>query len=175
MNKQQFIRVLRDCGLISLAELTHFQLIRARNLLDNYAFHRTFHNFAVPPDRFLYATCPPLDFPYQFFNGIYSVSVFTHLSESMHYAWIPELARVLKPSGILMLTLHGDLYSEKLLPDELVTYQKGALVVRDQVIEGSRFFAVFHPTSFVHKWLGGFDILAHIQNPLPLISFKING
>lgn len=257
MNKQQFIRVLRNCGLISLAELTHFQLIRARNLLDNYAFHRTFHNFAVPPDRFLYDTSgdvnyrlhrsyglqiaqyylnllrehslrgsdepfrvlewgcgpgriirhfpelvsddafeiyacdydsdyiswcsanipgvdfcqnglsPPLDFPDQFFNGIYSVSVFTHLSESMHYAWISELARVLKPGGILMLTLHGDLYSEKLLPDELVTYQKGALVVRGQVIEGSHFFAAFHPTSFVHKWLSGFDILAHIQNPLP--------
>lgn len=65
-----------------------------------------------------------------------------------------------------MLTLHGDLYSEKLLPDELVAYRKGELVVRGQVVEGSHFFAAFHPPGFVHKLLSEFDILAHIQDPL---------
>lgn len=110
---------------------------------------------------------PPLGIPDQFLDALYSVSVFTHLSEAQHHAWISELGRVLKPGGILLITLHGDQYCGKLLADELARYQRGELVVRSQVVEGSRLFAAFHPTDFVRSLLNDFEILAHIENPLP--------
>ena len=37
----------------------------------------------------------PVDF-------IYSYSVFTHLSEANHIKWLQELARLLKPNGIML-------------------------------------------------------------------------
>ncbi len=40
---------------------------------------------------------------------IHAISIFMHLSETMHYAWINELYRILKKDGILIFTTHGEL------------------------------------------------------------------
>lgn len=40
---------------------------------------------------------------------VYSYSVFTHLPEPMINAWVAELARVLKPGGLLLTTILGGL------------------------------------------------------------------
>ena len=37
---------------------------------------------------------PPLDLPASSFDPIYAVSVFSHLSEDNHHAWLNELRRV---------------------------------------------------------------------------------
>lgn len=50
---------------------------------------------------------PPLSFPENMFDLIWSGSVFTHLDEGRQDAWLAELRRVLKPSGILLATVHG--------------------------------------------------------------------
>ena len=50
---------------------------------------------------------PPLPFPDDSFDLIYGVSVFTHLSEEHQGAWLPELRRVLKPGGVLLLSFHS--------------------------------------------------------------------
>jgi len=50
---------------------------------------------------------PPLPFPENSFDLIYAVSVFTHLSEEHQRAWLPELRRVLRPGGRLLLSLHS--------------------------------------------------------------------
>ena len=110
---------------------------------------------------------PPLDFPEEFFDAVYCVSVFTHLSAALHRAWLAELRRVLKPGGVLAITLHGDQYRDKLLPDERAQYEEGELVVRSQVVEGSRLYAAFHPPSFVRDWLSEFEAVEHIEKPLP--------
>ncbi|MCB9833495.1 MAG: class I SAM-dependent methyltransferase [Planctomycetes bacterium] len=50
---------------------------------------------------------PPLPYPDGGFDYVYSLSVFTHLGEKATEAWITELARVLRPGGLALLTIHG--------------------------------------------------------------------
>ena len=50
---------------------------------------------------------PPLDLPERSFDCIYSVSIFTHLREGVALAWLSELARLLRPGGVLVATTHG--------------------------------------------------------------------
>lgn len=58
---------------------------------------------------------PPLPFQDQFFDFIFSISVFTHIPEDMQFAWLAELSRVLKIGGsALFSTLSLDLLRNKL-------------------------------------------------------------
>ncbi|MCC7067113.1 MAG: class I SAM-dependent methyltransferase [Burkholderiales bacterium] len=50
---------------------------------------------------------PPLPWPDATFDVIYGVSVFTHLRREWEQRWLAELRRVLKPGGVLMVTVHG--------------------------------------------------------------------
>lgn len=51
---------------------------------------------------------PPLPHAGSAFDLVYGVSVFTHLSEEYQQAWIPELRRILKPGGLLLLSFHSE-------------------------------------------------------------------
>ncbi|MFH0908091.1 MAG: class I SAM-dependent methyltransferase [bacterium] len=111
---------------------------------------------------------PPLPFGPAFFDVVYCLSVFTHLSEEMHYAWRDELLRVLKPGGLLILTAHGDFYRERhLFPHERAGYDAGKLVVRGRVEEGKKWFAAFHSPAFMReRFLKGTEIVEHITRPI---------
>ena len=50
---------------------------------------------------------PPLDFEDSHFDFIFSYSAFTHFSETNHAAWLKELARTLKPGGVMLHTIHS--------------------------------------------------------------------
>ncbi len=107
--------------------------------------------------------------PYQndFFDAIYGISIFTHLSEQMHYDWYAELYRVLKPNGVMLLTTQGDNFKVKLIDSELSKYNNDELVIRDKVKEGHRMFSAFHPTVFMQKLFGNAEILEHYVEPIP--------
>jgi SAM-dependent methyltransferase len=51
---------------------------------------------------------PPLSYPPEFFDVIYCFSVFTHLDEAMQDLWLAELGRILKPGGLLLMTVHAE-------------------------------------------------------------------
>jgi SAM-dependent methyltransferase len=51
---------------------------------------------------------PPTPFKSDFFDLIYGISVFTHLSESVQLRWLAELRRVAKPDGLLVLSTRSD-------------------------------------------------------------------
>ncbi len=98
---------------------------------------------------------------------IYGISIFTHLSEQMHYKWLDELYRILKPGGILFLTTHGDNFKVKLTPKELQHYNHGSLVVRGGTFEGHRTFSAYQPNAFMHALFQKMQILEH-QCPPPI-------
>jgi SAM-dependent methyltransferase len=107
---------------------------------------------------------PPTTFDDNFFDVVYGISIFTHLSESNHDAWYNELIRILAPGGILYLTTHGDVFCDKLTTKEKATYNEGKLVVRGKAIEGHRVYAAFHPPSYIRTLFGQqATILKHIE------------
>ncbi|WP_225766249.1 bifunctional 2-polyprenyl-6-hydroxyphenol methylase/3-demethylubiquinol 3-O-methyltransferase UbiG [Inquilinus sp. Marseille-Q2685] len=108
---------------------------------------------------------PPLPLPDGEIDAIYNLSVFTHLSDALHHAYIRDLQRCLAPGGILISTFQGDWYKSKLSPAELQLYEQGKIVVRDQVMEGKRGYAAFHPPAFVRRLLENWEILEHIESP----------
>jgi SAM-dependent methyltransferase len=50
---------------------------------------------------------PPLPFESDYFDVVYCFSVFTHLDELMQDIWLAEIRRIVKPGGIVILTVHG--------------------------------------------------------------------
>ncbi len=103
-----------------------------------------------------------LPYPDEFFDVIYGISIYTHLSEKMHHEWHRELSRILKPNGIMLMTTQGDPFRVKLTEPESVRYQQGKLIVRGQVKEGHRTYSAFHPTSFMEQLFSNMKIEEHI-------------
>ncbi len=110
----------------------------------------------------LQATLPYAD---DYFDIIYGISIFTHLSEEMHFSWYNELVRILKPDGIMFLTTQGDNFKVKLTDNELKEYNDDLLVVRGKVKEGHRTYSAFHPKEFMLELFRDIKILEHIERP----------
>lgn len=103
---------------------------------------------------------PPLSCNSDFFDVVYSLSVFTHLSEENHKSWIGELHRVLKKRGILLFTTQGNIFTEKLTAEEKTIFEQGKVVIRDKAKEGHRSYSAFHPEPFIKELVTNrFDIL----------------
>ena len=98
-----------------------------------------------------------------FFDAIYGISIFTHLSENMHAEWYNELLRILKPGGLLLLTTQGDVFMEKLTPAEKAHYLQGQLIVRGKVKEGHRTYSAFHPTAYMLQLFSNAEIVKHFS------------
>ena len=98
-----------------------------------------------------------------FIDVIYGISIFTHLSEKLHYDWVHELFRILKPNGIMFLTTQGDNFKDKLTDAELKRYDDHQLVVRVQVKEGHRTYSAFQPPGFMRQLFDKVEILEHIE------------
>lgn len=52
-------------------------------------------------------THPPLDYEHDFFDMVIVISVFTHLPEDLQFMWLEELRRIIRPGGVLLITVHG--------------------------------------------------------------------
>ena len=101
-----------------------------------------------------------LDYPNQSFDLVYAFSVFTHLDIKAQKAWRDELRRILRPRGILLLTVHGNAYKGRLTAKELEDFNSGRPVVRLGQFPGGNLCVSFHPESFVRETLAeGFEIV----------------
>jgi SAM-dependent methyltransferase len=102
----------------------------------------------------------PLAYDGDAFDVVYALSVFTHLPERWQSFWMGELRRVLKPGGVLFLSLHGDALRGHLTHAERADYRAGRLVVRGGDLIGTNYCAAFHPPAFVREgFADGFEVL----------------
>ena len=101
-----------------------------------------------------------------YFDAIYGISIFTHLSEEMHYKWFEELMRILKPNGVLKITLSGNAFINKLSKKEKEQFLKGELVEHKSYRDGHRSYASHQPKTFVIKKVGKHQVLEHIPRKI---------
>jgi SAM-dependent methyltransferase len=88
---------------------------------------------------------PPTSYPASRFDLVYALSVFTHLPESAQMAWMSEFHRILRPGGLLLLSLHGAHYISRLNEP------------------GTNLCNVFHPEAYVRNRLSGdFEVVDFI-------------
>jgi SAM-dependent methyltransferase len=66
------------------------------------AEHLPFGTFSTVPLR------PPTPLAADGFDLVVGISIFTHLGEADHLVWLDELARIVRPGGIVAVTVHGD-------------------------------------------------------------------
>ena len=108
---------------------------------------------------------PPLEYPSDSFDLIYAISVFTHLNEENQFRWLKELNRLIKPGGILILTLHGRYYWEKNLANKDIDRMEdeGFVFFVDNTFKEifpEWYQTAYHNEKYVHKnYAKFFDIL----------------
>lgn len=71
--------------------------------------HLDYATFTLLPSR------PPSPYAPGMFRAVYAYSVFTHLEEKLHRAWLEELHRITAPGAQLVLTTAGQRCVEELL------------------------------------------------------------
>lgn len=124
--------------------------------------HFTHGRFAVNP------LDGPMPYPDTSFDFGYAWSVFTHLSEELGDHWISELARVLRPGGLLLTTFHGEFYVSFLSRPEQRAFAAGEIVVHRPGHSGSNACAAFHPPGAVReKFASRFDLVDFVAGRPP--------
>ena len=110
---------------------------------------------------------PPLGYGAERFDLVYAISVFTHLNEQHQLQWLEEFRRILRPGGVLLLTVYGQEAWERLGPDigqQVVT--KGFLHCTSDKLRGIHpdwYHTTFHSREYVRREFGKrFRVLAHI-------------
>jgi SAM-dependent methyltransferase len=90
---------------------------------------------------------PPLDYSSNKFDLVYSISVFTHINEEYQFLWLAELARIVIPGGIVLLSVHGSSSWNTLLPEYVATIRtKGFLYISENIWK--RIFPAWYQTAF---------------------------
>jgi 2-polyprenyl-3-methyl-5-hydroxy-6-metoxy-1,4-benzoquinol methylase len=62
----------------------------------------------------------PTAYPANYFDLVYGISVYTHLSSNLQEEWLVELHRMIKPAGILLITTHGSFFNSQLSKKEKI-------------------------------------------------------
>lgn len=63
---------------------------------------------------------PPLtnDYSEESFDVIYAWSIFSHFDEPLHWEWLTELHRLLRPNGMLICSVHGKIILDRIMNEK---------------------------------------------------------
>lgn len=105
---------------------------------------------------------PPLDFPDGHFDIVYLLSVFTHLRSDTQRVWLDELARVIRPGGLALVSFHEE--TQPGFPDTeraRAAIRATGVYVHNDRVEGSNLIAAFQTRAQAAALFGeAFDIAA---------------
>jgi SAM-dependent methyltransferase len=120
---------------------------------------------------------PPLPFSSGSFDLVHVVSVFTHLSIERQEAWVRELARLARPGGAVVVTLHGEPYAWILEEAQRRGLAAAGHVEQPLGEEGSSGFGAFHEPGFARQLFGQYfsrvDFYARGQPAFPPRQFPM--
>jgi SAM-dependent methyltransferase len=106
---------------------------------------------------------PPLDYGDASFGLVWALSVFTHLPADDERLWLDELRRVVRPGGLLVLTLHGAANAESLAEVERAAFARGERVTVGARRAGTNACNAFHPERAIRAELAaGWRLLEHL-------------
>ena len=96
---------------------------------------------------------PPLQLDDDLIDIAYCSSVFTHLTDDLCRQWIAELARVVRPGGLIAFTIAGKRFAYRYHESEKEKYRRGIPIYRDWDDVGRRDFFAWHPPQYVRRVL----------------------
>ena len=104
---------------------------------------------------------PPLDFPGGHFDVVYLLSVFTHLRIPTQRAWLAELARVICPGGLALVSFHDE--KRQRFPDvpgAREALETNGFYIHNDLAEGSNLISTYQTSAFSEKLFGDyFDVV----------------
>jgi SAM-dependent methyltransferase len=117
---------------------------------------------------------PPTTYAAGFFDGIYAISVFTHLDETAQDEWLAELRRIVRPGGIVLATVHGTSATASCTEAELEQLEdRGFLYRVDRKgalkLDGlpDDYQTTFHTKGYVYgEWLRWFEVVDYVEGGL---------
>jgi SAM-dependent methyltransferase len=106
---------------------------------------------------------PGLPFKDAMFDLVVAVATFTHMDEAIQRPWMRELARVLRPGGVIYLSVHGAGRAAELAADLQARFISGQVVVVRPGLSGTNGCAAYHPEAAVRgSFSAGLDVLAYV-------------
>jgi SAM-dependent methyltransferase len=110
---------------------------------------------------------PPLPYADDSFDLLYSISIFTHLDEPLQVPWMRELARVVRPGGLILVTVSGEqrLRSVRAWERLREQFEAGELVVAKSERAGTNACTVYHPMRYVRETLTeGLELIDYVSD-----------
>jgi SAM-dependent methyltransferase len=96
---------------------------------------------------------PPAPYESQSFDLIYALSVLSHLSEPLQQAWVAEFRRLLRPGGLLVVSVLGEAVQDRLTREEAKRFGRGELIVERPRLSGRNLCTAYHPRRYVTERL----------------------
>jgi SAM-dependent methyltransferase len=92
---------------------------------------------------------PPAFYAAESFDLVYALSVLSHLGEPLQQSWIGEYRRLLRPGGLLVVSVLGEKATHRLTGEERDRFDRGKLVVERPRMEGRNSCTAYHPRRYV--------------------------
>ena len=98
---------------------------------------------------------PPLPLPDGAADIVYAYSVFTHLREPTAIRWLEEIARVLRPGGLALVTFHDETFAElRGLADVRTALETQPYFVLNDALEGSNYISAWTTRAHFSQLVG---------------------
>jgi len=183
--QQEGIRSVLDIGCGTGRVLAGWYLDDPTRHLRGYDINPTLVEWAVRsmPRSMSFAVnamLPPLPEQSESVDLAFMISVFTHLSLDIQRGWVAELHRLLKPGGIFLLTLQGDIYVRLTQPQLQGAFSAQGYAEVATAEVGSNNYGSYHSRPFAESLMRDFRLLRHfprggdLADPVffPLAAFQ---